>query len=319
MKKLLFFCVLLSMLMMTVFSSCKKEEDVDESYEIQVSVENHRQDVVYLYIDGSFKDMIVGGHTWNGLYKTKDGDSVKFEIRNSSGEVLHSKSVRKGETYNAVLNTEGSNSDSNSESTEGTDSIDPKNEWTLPIEIKNNTSSSVYVFINGKAEELIKADNTWKVSYTITNQNSVTVEVRDANAKLLLSKTVSKGNSLVTTVAPTFTITKIVLTKWNSGNWLDNPDPWFEVLVNGSSVGRTSYLSDRTDGELCTWSNLSIKISNIYSKVTLDLYDYNLGYSSVGSSYIGGIVASDFSVYRGMSSFEWKTSSMAFTIYGTWN
>ena len=67
-RLVIFISALLSMLMMTVFSSCEKEEDEsekDESYEIQVAVENYLNEVVYLYIDDNFMYMISAGKNWN--------------------------------------------------------------------------------------------------------------------------------------------------------------------------------------------------------------------------------------------------------------
>lgn len=315
MKNFLFFLTLLSLLCFSLFStSCKKDED--ESYEIQVCIENYRSDVVYLYIDGDYQAMIPANKVSNSLFTTSDGDPVKFEVRNSSGQVLHSKTVGNGESYYVVLNAENSDQGSSG----GSESSEYKDEWSFSIEITNNSSSPIHVFINGRDEKIITEDYRWTTTHQVVNQNSVSIQVKTSDGKILDSKIVTKGGSYVNIITdPTFTITKIVLNKWYTGNLFDDPDPWFDVLCNGTSVGRTGYLSDRTDGETCTWSNLNIRITNIYSKVTLDLYDYNFGYSSVGSSYVGGIVCSDFSDYWGQTSFEWSTSKMAFTIYGTWN
>lgn len=317
-RLVIFISALLSMLMMTVFSSCEKEEDEsekDESYEIQVAVENYRNEVVYLYIDDNFMYMISAGKNWNWLYKTSDGNPVTFEVRKNNGQVLDSKIVGKGNSYYVVINPENSNQNS-----DGSETSDTRDVWTFPIEIVNNSSTPIRVFVNGREAKIITEGYRWTATHSVVNQSSVTIQVETSEGKVLDSKTVSRGGNYVKTFNdPTFTITKITLTKWNSGNWLDKPDPWFEVLVNGTSVGRTNYLSDRTDGEVCTWSNLNIQINKIYSKVTLDLYDYNIGYSSIGSSYIGGVVSGDFSTYWGKTSFEWSTTEMAFTIYGTWN
>lgn len=329
MKRILFFGTLLSVLMFSVFTSCKKEEE--EPYDINVSVNNFRNDdVVYLYADGTLVDMIPANISWNRKYTTKDGNDVVFEVRSSAGLVLDKtiankdvNSTKKGKAI-ICLDSNNSNSDTTNNDTPNTPNTpevpEQRNSWSMPIEMTNSSSTPVHVYINGKHEKIVEDGYKWVTSYEIFSQSSVSIQVKTSDGKVLDSKTVSKGGSYVKTIKdPTFTITKIVLTKWYAGNWLDNPDPWFEVLVNGTSVGRTNYLSDRTDGEICTWSNLNIRIEKIYSKVTLDLYDYNLGYSSVGSSHIGGIVANDFSVFWGETSFEWSTSKMSFTIYGTWN
>lgn len=306
MKKLLFFGALLSMLMMVMFSSCKKDEDDD----FNVSIENLSDDMVSFYIDGKFQSYVKAHYKYSQVVTFHIGKSATFEVRSSDGKVLDFKNLKKGDSYTAIINPKSSDEAVS----------DTRDEWQMPIEIVNNSSKPIHVYINGHDEKIINAGYRWTTSKTIVNQSSVPVGIMTSENWVLDQKTVSKGGSYVKTINdPTFTITKIVLKKWNSGNWLDNPDPWFDVLVNGNSVGRTNYLSDRTDGEICTWSNLNIRINNIYSKVTLDLYDYNLGYSSAGSSYIGGIVSNDFSVFWGETSFDWSTSKMAFTIYGTWN
>ena len=162
---------------------------------------------------------------------------------------------------------------------------------------------------------MIDANDKWKSSYTITNQNSASVVIRDYDANPLLSKTVSRGTSLVTSVAPTFTITKIVLTKWYAGNLFDRPDPWFEVISGSETVGETQYYSDCTDGERLTWSNLNITIKNISKNLTFKLQDYNLGYSTNIAKYTEYLL----SQRKGNSSFECTNAELSFTVYGTWN
>lgn len=307
MKRILFLGTLLSVLMFSLFTSCKKD-DADDDF--QVRIENYSNETVSFYVDGKFQNFVQANYNYNQVITFHIGKTATFEVRSSSGKVLDSKVLRKGDSYVAIINPSSS------------DEVvsDTRDEWTYLIEIVNNSSTPIHVFINGRDEKVIAEGYRWTTSHTIVNQSNVPIQIKTSDGKILDSKTVSKGGSYVKTINdPTFTITKIVLTKWYAGNWLDNPDPWFEVSVNGTSVGRTNYLSDRTDGEICTWSNLNIRITKIYSKVALDLYDYNMGYSSVGSSYIGGVYTPDFSEHWGQTSFEWSTSKMAFTIYGTWN
>lgn len=322
MKRLLFFWTLLSLLCFSLFStSCKKDED--EAYDIQVEISNYRHEVVYLYVNGNFRYMVSAETVSNSVISTNNGDPVNFEIRRSDGQVLHSKTVTKGESYIVVVNPEKTNSDTSdgSNSSDNSEVSEKKDVWSFAIEIHNYSSTPIHVFINGKDEKVIASEYYWVTSYNnVVNQTSVSVVVKTSDGKVLDSKSVKKGDSYVADIKdPTFTINKIVLTKWRADNLFDKPDPWFEILNGSESMGHTKYFSDCVDGEQLTWSNLNITIKNIYNKVTFKLFDYDFGYSSAGSASIGGIVGNDFSSEWGKTSFEWTTSSMAITVYGTWN
>ena len=119
-----------------------------------------------------------------------------------------------------------------------------------------------------------------------------------------------------------FTITKIVLTNWYADNLIDKPDPWIRIMSGDDAdnvLGRTDYLYNCTDGESCTYSNLSITIKNVYDRISFRLYDYNFGYSDTGSSFISGVYTTNFISYWGKTSFVMKTDNIQLTIYGTWN
>lgn len=328
MKRILFLGTLLSVLMFSVFTSCKKEEE--EPYDINVSVNNFRNDdVVYLYADGTLVDMIPANISWNRKYTTKDGNDVVFEVRSSAGLVLDKtiankdvNSTKKGKAI-ICLDSNNSNSDTTNNDTPNTPNTpevpEQRNNWSMPIEMTNSSSTPVHVYINGQHEKIVENGYRWTTSYEIENLNSVSIQVKTSDGKVLDTKTVSKGGSYVKTINdPTFTIKQIVLTKWYADNLFDKPDPWFEISVGGSTVGRTSYINDCNDGAKCVYSDLNIAIKNIYSRVSFDLYDYNFGYSTVGSSFIAGLYNDSFHKHWGESSFVMGVDDLEFTVYGEW-
>lgn len=192
--------------------------------------------------------------------------------------------------------------------------------WSFPIEIHNRSSSPVRVYINGKEEEIIIANYQWVTTYNVTNQNYVSIVVKTSDGKIMASKDVTKGDSFVTTIKdPTFTITKIELLKWHAGNIIDSPDPWIRITSGDDVIGRTNYLSNRSDGAKCTYSDLSITINNVYSKISFSVYDYNLSYTTSGSSFISGVYTTNFINKWGQSTIDMETDKLHLTIYGTWN
>ncbi len=236
---------LLSVLCFSLFSTCKKDDE-DEPYDIPVEISNYSNEVVYFYADGEYKEMIPAGKVNNYVFTTKNGNSVKFEVKSKSGVALHSKTVGRGGSYVAEISAWNSNSNDS--------------------------------------------------EYNPNNQ----------------------GNTVTNNTNLTFTINKIVLNKWRANNLFDNPDPWFRILNKDEFVGRTKYYSDRKDGTSLTWLDLDITIKDIYSSVTFALYDYDLSYSTSGSSFISGIVCENFASLRGRFSFDLSTDKMSITVYGTW-
>lgn len=181
MKRFLFFSALLSMLMMTVFASCKKEED--EPFNIPVEIFNLRQETVNLYVDGSFKYEIEPDMDWKWSYKSVDGDPVHFEIKTMGGRVLSSETVRRGESYFVVLNRESADSETSN----------TMDQWTFNLEVTNLSSSFVHVYIDGVKSKVIETGIVSTFTHTVVNQNSSKVEVKTSTGVVLDSKTVSRG------------------------------------------------------------------------------------------------------------------------------
>lgn len=320
MKRFLFFWTLLSLLCFSLFStSCKKDED-DAPYDIPVEVTNHSNEVVYLYAYGEYQDVIYANRVNNYVFTTKNGNSVKFEVKNKDGQVLHSKTVGKGESYVAEVDSgkpdsRNSESDSNDSGTTVTN-----NNWSFPVEISNTSLYPIRLYIDGEEKKIIESNYRFTSTYNVTNKSRVSIMIKTSDGKILDSKNLTQGGSYINTITdPTFTINKIVLTKWRANNLFDRPDPWFRILNGDDFIGRTDYYSDCNDGDYLIWSNLNIKVKDVYSNVTYQLYDYNLGYSTFGSSFISGIIDKNFISEWGNNSFECSTSEMSFTVYGTWN
>ncbi|MBR3519315.1 MAG: hypothetical protein IKN77_04260 [Paludibacteraceae bacterium] len=286
----------------------KEYEEFDVAFHVDVI--NLREEAVYVfYEDGS--SSIVGA----GKEFTTDRTVVSRNIyttvgvRLSNGRVLDKKDVYDGNVYKLVVNKESSEQ-------EVSDRIDT---WSLVIELTNSSSNSVYLFVDGKQTNIVSSGNKLSSMIEITNQSEVSIAVKNASGDVLDSKKVSKKGSYVKEIKdPTFTITKIVLTKWAANNLLDRPDPWMRISYGDNLIGRTDYFPDKTDGSTCTWSDLNIEIKNIYSRIDFDLYDYNLGYSTSGSSFIDGLYTTSFYTHWKSTSFDMYTSSLKFTLYGVW-
>ena len=291
--------------------SCSKDDD-EEVYNVSfhVDVINLRDEAVYVfYEDGS--SSIVGA----GKEFTTDRTAVSkntyptIGVRLSNGQVLDEKNVYDGDVYKLVVNKESSGQ-------EVSDRIDT---WSLVVELTNSSSNSVYLFVDGKQSSVVPSEKKLSSMIEITNQSEVSIAVKNASGDVLDSKKVSKNGSYVKEIKdPTFTITKIVLTKWAANNLFDRPDPWMRISYGDNLVGRTDYFPDKSDGSTCTWSDLNIEIKNIYSRVDFDLYDYDLGYSKSGSTFIDGLYTTSFYTYWKSTSFVMSTSSLQFTLYGVW-
>lgn len=290
-------------------TSCKEEEETT-TINFHVDITNLRDETVYFFIEEDGTTQSIQSEkvfTWDLTKETQTG-YVTVGVKLASGKILDWKEVRNGEIYSVVVNKD--NSDTNV-----SDEIET---WKLIVELTNYSSNSVYLYIDGEQKKIIGSEQKLSYSPTITNQTKALVEIKNAEGVILSSKTVKKGESFVETINdPVFTINKIVLTKWDTDNIFDTPDPWIKVSINDIAVGRTNYLSDVNDGSLCTFSNLSIKIDQIYNTIAFDLYDYDTGYSS-GSDYISGLYSTKFDTYWKKDSFTMKTANMELIIYGTW-
>lgn len=319
MKRFLFFGTLLSILILSLASSCKKEDDddtnivpvtpitpEDEIFEVPYIITNNTTGIVSLYANGNVITFIKKGEVKTGSYTAKNVDFVVFVAKDNSDTEVMKIMVEKGGSLMHVIEPAANNSQET-------------NEWSMAYEITNKASFPVHYYFDGKDIGIVQPNVRWSGSYDAGDKQSVLVEVKTVNGRLLDSKKILKEGYYQTTIKnPTFTINKIILTDWYAGNLFDRPDPWFNISVANSSVGRTDYMPDRNDGDRCTFSDLNIVIENVFSRVDFDLYDYNLGYSSTGSSFISGLYTESFSDYWGESIFVMSTSKLTFTVYGVW-
>jgi hypothetical protein len=287
-----------------------KEEEKEEVINFHVDVTNFRGETIYFFVeDGTTKSILSGNVlTWDLSHKSQTG-YVKVGVKLANGEILDQKSIGEGDVYKLVVNKENSDSDVS----------DDVEKWRLIVELTNLSSNFIYLYVDGEQTEIIGSGKVYSYSKNIINQSESLVEVKNADGIVLSSKKVSKdGNFIETIKDPVFTITKIVLNKWSADNLWDDPDPWFEVKVGDNVVGRSIYKPDVEDGSVCTFSDLSITVDEIYSQVSFVLWDHDTGYSSAGSTYISGLQTTNFSKYWRKDSFTMSISDLEFTVYGTW-
>lgn len=301
--------ILASFLGLMVTSCKKEEEDQKQTISFHVDVSNLRDETVYFFMDDGTTKSIQAGHvfTWEVVCE-REIDHVAVGVKLANGEVLDQKTVWNGDIYKLVVNKENT----------GPDVSDEIKSWMFTVDLSNLSSKPIYVFIDGELKETISPQKALRGPYEIFNQESAFVEVKTADGVVLASKKVSEGVGFVEEFTdPVFVINKIVLTKWNSDNLFDSPDPWFKVEIDDEEVSRTDYLSDVGNGKSCTFFDLNIVIDRIYSKVGFRLYDYDTGYSS-GSDYISGLYTNFFYEFWGQNTFTLKVSDLEFTVYGTW-
>lgn len=286
----------------------KEYEEFDVAFHVDVI--NLREEAVYVfYEDGSSSIVGAGKEFTSDRTVVSRNTYTSVGVRLSDGRVLDRKNVENGDVYKLVVN----------KSSSGQEVSDKVETWSLVVELTNSSSNSVYLFMDGKQSNIVASGNKLSTMIEITNQSEVSIEVKNATGDVLDSKTVMKNKSYVKEIKdPTFTITKIVLTKWAADNLFDNPDPWMRISSGDNLIGRTDYFPDKNDGSTCTWSDLNIEIKNIYSRINFDLYDYNLGYSTTGSSFIDGLYTTSFYTHWKSTSFDMYTSSLKFTLYGVW-
>lgn len=238
---------------------------------------------------------------------------------------LFSTSCKKDEEEEEYIVTNHEDSDtyddSNIREDSGSETTKDKDDWSFIVMISNKEGSKpIYVYFDGKQEFMIGASKELQTRKNVNfNQNRVLVEIKTASGVVLDSHIVTKGDSYNGAfMDPFFTVNTIVLKKWYTGNLFDKPDPWFRISSGDEVVGRTDYLSDRTDGSQCIFSDLYIIIKDVYSRVDFSLYDYNLGYSTVGSSFISGLYTDSFINHLGETTFDMETDELSFTVEGTW-
>lgn len=285
--------------------SCKKE-----TINFYVDITNLRNETVYFFVeDGSTESVPHGQVLTKDLSLDSENDYITVGVKLANGKILDEKKIKNGEIYKVVVNKK--NSDANV-----SDEIDS---WLLTIEITNNSSNSVYLYVGGEQKNIIASKEKLSISEEIINQSNPLIEVKNADGRILASKRVFKGQNYIKTINdPTFTITEIVLKNWRANNIFDTPDPWFQVAINKEVIGRTGYIPDTKDGGLCTFSNLAIKIDKIYDRIDFTLYDHDTNYSSSGSTYIAGVYITDFYKYWNTRVITISVSDLEFTIYGTW-
>lgn len=180
-----------------------------------------------------------------------------------------------------------------------------------------NATKLTWNFGDDSAEEIMTAPITefTAIAHTFTKSGTYTVKLtaEDDNG----NKDVST-QTIEVKIYSTFTITKIVLSKWSSTNILDKPDPYAVILVDEKEISHTTYKSDVTAGSECIWTNILIKVSELDKKFTVHFYDYDSGYTSAGSTSIGGIYTDKLRKYAGQDNFKMSSDNLEFTIYGTW-
>lgn len=311
MKFLMFFKFLLIASLVGFFTtSCSKEDEKEEVINFHVDVTNFRGETIYFFVeDGTTKSILSGNVlTWDLSHKSQTG-YVKVGVKLANGEILDKKNIKNGEVYKLIVNKEGSDSDVSND-------IEI---WELIIELTNNSSNSIYLYVDGVPTSPISSGKKLSYSQNIANQSSSFVEVKNADGIVLSAKNVSEGENYIETINdPVFTITKIILSKWCANNIFDTPDPWLNIKADGVDVGRTTYKKNVKDGAECVFSDLSITIDKVYSNVVFEFWDHDTGYSSAGSTYISGLQTTNFSKYWRKDSFTMSISDLEFTVYGTW-
>lgn len=287
-------------------TSCSKEEEI----RFNVDITNLRNETVYFFIeDGTSESIPSGKVLHHDLSRNSQDSYIMVGVKLANGEILDKKNIKNGEVYKLIVNKEGSDSDVSND-------IEI---WELIIELTNNSSNSIYLYVDGVPTSPISSGKKLSYSQNIANQSSSFVEVKNADGIVLSAKNVSEGESYIETINdPVFTITKIILSKWCANNIFDTPDPWLNIKADGVDVGRTTYKKNVKDGAECVFSDLSITIDKVYSNVVFEFWDHDTGYSSAGSTYISGLQTTNFSKYWRKDSFTMSISDLEFTVYGTW-
>ncbi len=309
MKKLnlLLFCLIS---LIGIFTSCKKEDDKEYEIRFHIDVTNFREETVYIFFEDGSSNSIQSGKvfTWDRSITSSNKYTI-VGIKLANGQIIDQQNISDGGIYQIVVNKKYSDENVSND-------ID---KWTLTIELSNASSNSVYLFVNGKQSSVVTSLNKLSTMVEITNQSTVLVEVKNAKGDILETKKIAKNGSYITEIKdPVFVITKIVLTKWAANNLIDTPDPWMRISSSNKVIGRTDYFPDKRDGSTCTWSDLNIEIKDVYARIDFDLYDYNFGYSTSGSSFISGVYTTSFNQHWKENSFDMTTSSIQFTLYGVW-
>lgn len=187
MKRILFLWTLLSVLMFSLFTSCKKD-DADDDF--QVRIENYSNETVSFYVDGKFQNFVQANYNYNQVIPFHIGKTATFEVRSSSGKVLDSKVLRKGDSYVAIINP------SSSDETVS----DTRDEWSWNMELTNSGRNTMYVYVDGALIGRVESNYRLVKTFNMINQNSSLVEVKTAEGDVIDKKTITRGSSYVTSL-----------------------------------------------------------------------------------------------------------------------
>lgn len=197
MKRIVFFSSLLFVLMFSLFSSCKKDEEEEGAYEYPIEIRNYSENVIYFCIGtwgetGTNITAIAPNQTWKSTYKIDDKGSCKtFDIVDeSSGRRINTGLICWGDSLNFVYDPLNSESEQSG----------IRDEWDFNFELTNWSSGPVYVYIDGVKSKTVEVETRLTFTHTVVNQSSVNIEVKTAEGLILDSKSITKGGYYQNTV-----------------------------------------------------------------------------------------------------------------------
>ena len=117
-------------------------------------------ETVYFFVeDGSTESVPHGQVLTKDLSLDSENDYITVGVKLANGKILDEKKIKNGEIYKVVVNKK--NSDANV-----SDEIDS---WLLTIEITNNSSNSVYLYVGGEQKNIIASKEKLSISEEIIN------------------------------------------------------------------------------------------------------------------------------------------------------
>lgn len=104
--------------------SCKKDEGDDESWECVLDITNEEDGYCSVYVDGKEIGNVAPQGCWNTTEEVT-GESVRIYCVRPNGDIVYSKTVKKGESYKVVI--ENSN-------------------WSWTCKIRNSSSETIRLY-----------------------------------------------------------------------------------------------------------------------------------------------------------------------------